>query len=65
MKGRGLMLGLQFDFEVSGLRKKLIYNQHMFTGGSANKKLLRFLPALNITKDHIDLFFEGLKRELT
>lgn len=64
VKGKGLMLGLEFDFEVSGLRKKLIYNQHMFTGGSANKKLLRFLPALNITKDNIDLFFEGLKREL-
>ena len=65
VKGRGLMLGLEFDFEVSELRKKLIYNQHMFTGGSANKKLLRFLPALNITKEQIDLFFEGLKRELS
>ncbi|NKI31651.1 aspartate aminotransferase family protein [Croceivirga thetidis] len=64
LKGRGLMLGLEFDFEVSDLRKKLIYNQHMFTGGSANKNLLRFLPALNITKEQIDLFFEGLKREL-
>ena len=64
VKGRGLMLGLEFDFEVGELRKNLIYNQHMFTGGSANKKLLRFLPALNITKEQIDLFFEGLKKEL-
>ncbi|MGD1944726.1 MAG: aspartate aminotransferase family protein [Croceivirga sp.] len=64
VKGRGLMLGLEFDFEVAQLRKDLIYHQHMFTGGSANKKLLRFLPALNITKTQIDLFFEGLKKEL-
>ena len=64
IKGRGLMLGLEFDFEVGELRKNLIYNQQMFTGGSSNKKLLRFLPALNITSTQIDSFFEGLKMEL-
>ena len=64
VKGRGLMLGLEFDFEVAELRKKLIYKQHMFTGGSSNKKLLRFLPALNITQTQIDHFFDGLKAEL-
>ena len=65
VKGRGLMLGLEFDFEVSELRKKLIYNQHMFTGGANNKNLLRILPALNITEKEIDLFFEALKKELS
>lgn len=64
IKGRGLMLGLEFDFEVADLRKKLIYDQRVFTGGAKNKQLLRFLPALNITKTHIDLFFEALKKEL-
>lgn len=64
VKGRGLMLGLEFDFEVAELRKSLIYNQRVFTGGAKNKQLLRFLPALNITKTHIDLFFEALKKEL-
>ncbi|MEM7483635.1 MAG: aminotransferase class III-fold pyridoxal phosphate-dependent enzyme [Bacteroidota bacterium] len=64
IKGRGLMLGLEFGFEVADLRKRLIYNQHMFTGSAKNKKLLRFLPALNISKTHIDLFFEGLQKEL-
>ncbi len=64
IKGRGLMLGLEFNYEVAELRKKLIYNQHVFTGGSANKRLLRFLPALNITKQHIDIFFERLRAEL-
>ncbi len=65
IKGRGLMLGLEFDFEVADLRKRLIHNQHFFTGGSKNKYLLRILPALNITKNHIDLFFEALKKELS
>ncbi len=64
VKGRGLMIGLEFDFEVAELRKKMIVEQHMFTGSAKNKKLLRFLPALNITKADIDLFFEGLKKAL-
>mgnify|MGYP003144073587 FL=1 len=64
IKGKGLMIGLEFDFEVADLRKKMIVEQHMFTGSAKNKKLLRFLPALNITKEHIDLFFEALKKAL-
>ncbi|MDC6365532.1 MULTISPECIES: aspartate aminotransferase family protein [Flavobacteriaceae] len=64
IKGRGLMLGLEFDFEVADLRKRLIYNQHIFTGAAKNKKLLRILPALNITKNQIDTFFDALKQEL-
>lgn len=64
VKGRGLMIGLEFNFDVSELRKKLIYNQHLFTGGAKDKHVLRVLPALNITKKHIDLFFEALQTEL-
>jgi acetylornithine aminotransferase len=64
VKGRGLMLGLEFDYDVAELRKKLIYNQHIFTGGSSNKNLIRILPALNITEKDIDVFFEALKKEV-
>lgn len=64
VKGMGLMLGLEFDFEVAELRKKLIYNQHMFTGGASDKHILRILPALNITKENLDQFFDALKKEL-
>lgn len=64
IKGRGLMLGLEFEFEVADLRKKLIYNYQIFTGGAANKKLLRILPPLTIKKDHINHFFEALLNAL-
>ena len=60
IKGKGLMLGLEFDFEISELRKKLIYDYHIFTGGASNKKVLRILPPLTIRKIHIDQFFEAL-----
>ena len=64
VKGRGLMLGLEFDFEVASLRKNMIYNQKVFTGGAKDKHVLRFLPALNITESQIDQFFDALKAEL-
>jgi acetylornithine aminotransferase len=60
IKGRGLMLGLEFEYEVADLRKKLIYEYQIFTGGAANKKLLRILPPLTIKRDHINQFFEAL-----
>ncbi|MFH6768673.1 aminotransferase class III-fold pyridoxal phosphate-dependent enzyme [Gaetbulibacter aquiaggeris] len=64
IKGRGLMLGLEFDFDVAELRKKLIYEHHIFTGGASNKKLIRILPPLTVTTAHIDTFFVALKSAL-
>ncbi|WP_299013682.1 aminotransferase class III-fold pyridoxal phosphate-dependent enzyme [uncultured Polaribacter sp.] len=60
IKGKGLMLGLEFDFEVSELRKTLIYDYQIFTGGAKNKKVLRILPPLTVKRNHIDQFFEAL-----
>lgn len=64
VKGRGLMLGLEFDFDVSELRQKLIYEEYIFTGNAAQKNLLRILPPLSITKDDTDYFVKGLKNAL-
>ena len=64
IKGRGLMLGIEFDFEAAQLRKNLIFKLKIFTGGSANKNLLRILPPLNINKSHIDILFNALKEEV-
>ena len=64
IKGRGLMLGLEFDFDAKELRKNLIFKHNIFTGGSSNKKLLRILPPLNITEHHIDMLYNALTIEL-
>ncbi|WP_299105245.1 aminotransferase class III-fold pyridoxal phosphate-dependent enzyme [uncultured Winogradskyella sp.] len=64
IKGRGLMLGLEFDFPISELRKKLIFNHHIFTGSAKNPNLIRILPPLTIQKKHIDVFFDALEKEL-
>ncbi|MCD6543929.1 MAG: aspartate aminotransferase family protein [Flavobacteriaceae bacterium] len=64
VKGRGLMLGIEFDFEVAEIRKKLIFDKQIFTGGAANKNLLRILPPLSVTKSQIDDFVNALKEVL-
>jgi acetylornithine/N-succinyldiaminopimelate aminotransferase len=60
IKGRGLMLGLEFENEVGALRKELIFNHRIFTGGSSNKNLIRILPPLNVKQKHLDQLFTAL-----
>ncbi|MDR7212724.1 aminotransferase class III-fold pyridoxal phosphate-dependent enzyme [Flavobacterium piscis] len=64
VKGKGLMLGIEFDFDVSVLRKKLIIEKHIFTGSANNKNLLRILPPLTVKKSDIDAFIVALKESL-
>jgi acetylornithine aminotransferase len=61
IKGRGLMLGLEFDFEVATLRKRMIHEKRIFTGGSSNPRLLRILPPLNVTKAELAHFADALE----
>jgi acetylornithine aminotransferase len=60
IKGRGLMLGLEFKNEVGALRKELIFKHRIFTGGSSNKNLIRILPPLNVKQKHLDQLFTAL-----
>ena len=60
IKGRGLMLGLEFENEVGALRKELIFKHRIFTGGSSNKNLIRILPPLNVKQKHLDQLFNAL-----
>ena len=65
VKGRGLMIGLEFDFPIAELRKNLIFKHHIFTGSAKNPNLLRILPPLTIKKEHVNHFFDALKTELS
>lgn len=65
VKGRGLMIGLEFNFPIAELRKTLIQKHHIFTGSATNPNLLRILPPLTIQKEHIDVFLEALIHELS
>ena len=64
IKGKGLMLGVEFDFDVSALRRRLIFEEGIFTGGSSNKNLLRILPPLSVREEQIRYFTDALIRVL-
>ena len=64
VKGRGLMLGLEFDFPIAELRKNLINKHRIFTGSAKNPNLIRILPPLTIQKKHVNEFFEALLMEV-
>ncbi|MFY9241741.1 MAG: aminotransferase class III-fold pyridoxal phosphate-dependent enzyme [Polaribacter sp.] len=64
LKGRGLMLGLEFDFPIAELRKNLIYKHKIFTGSAKNPNVIRILPSLTVKKEHLDVFFNALNSEL-
>ena len=65
IKGKGLMLGVEFDFPIKQLRKDLVYNHQVFTGASSNTRLLRILPPLVITHAEADLFLNSLQLALS
>lgn len=62
IRGKGLMIGLEFDHPIADLRKKLLYDQKIFTGSSSNKNTLRLLPPLNIGEKEVTQFLKALKK---
>ena len=64
VRGRGLMIGVELFEEAAPLRKKLIYDEHVFVGSAGNKNVFRLLPALSITPAHCDQLLPSLKKLL-
>lgn len=60
LRGRGLMLGAEIDGSASEFRKRLLFEQKVFTGG-AGAHTIRLLPALCVTKDDVDLFINRIE----
>lgn len=63
VRGRGLMIGVEFDIMHKPIREELVYEQHCFTG-CASTNILRLLPPLCFTKDNVDEFIIKLKNVL-
>lgn len=61
VRGRGLMIGIEFAVPVSVIRNSLLYDYHIFTGYSG-KNVLRILPPLCISKSEVDCFIDKFIR---
>jgi len=63
IRGKGLILGLEFDYLIKDLRNNLLFKHQIFTGNSNNANTLRVLPSLAIQTSEIDLFLDALNKE--
>lgn len=63
VRGRGLMIGIEIDGSASEMRKRLLFERHIFTGG-AGATTVRLLPALTLTREQADIFLKNFKEIL-
>jgi acetylornithine aminotransferase len=59
-RGRGLMIGLEIKPEFAGLRDRLLFEKHIFTG-AAGADVIRLLPALTLPEEGAVQFMEAWK----
>lgn len=63
VRGRGLMIGIEIDGQGSELRRRLLFEKHVFTGG-AGASVVRLLPALCLSRELAARFLEAFRETL-
>ena len=63
VRGRGLMIGLEFEEPVKEIRNKLLYEEKVFTGVSGTN-VIRLLPPLCLSIEQADEFLQRFKKVL-
>ena len=63
IRGRGLMIGIELDIPHAEPRRRLVFEQHCFTGCSGTNTL-RLLPPLCLTEAQADDFIQRLRKVL-
>ena len=63
VRGRGLMIGVEFEQPIKELRSRLLHEQKVFTGVSGTN-VIRLLPPLCLTMDEADTFLERFAKVL-
>ena len=54
------MIGIEFTEPIAALRKRLLFEKHVFTGVSG-QNMIRLLAPLTTTEADVDLFVKALK----
>ena len=63
VRGKGLMLGIEFNCPVAEIRSKLLFDKHIFTG-VAGRNMIRLLAPLVLTRADADTFVKALEEVL-
>lgn len=64
VRGRGLMIGIEIEGSAPELRRRLLFDHHVFTGG-AGEHTVRLLPPLTIGREEADRFLSEFKSLLS
>lgn len=64
VRGRGLLIGIDFDFPASSVAKILREKYHILVGSATNPNTMRLLPPLTISKADVDYFLTSLQDAL-
>lgn len=63
VRGRGLMIGMEFDEPIKEIRHRLLFEEHVFTGVSGTN-VIRLLPPLTLSMEQAEEFITRFKRVL-
>ena len=63
VRGRGLMIGIEIEGSGAELRRRLLFEKHIFTGG-AGASTVRLLPALCLRRELADDFLAAFRQVL-
>ena len=63
VRGLGLMIGIEMNKPIGDLRRKLLFQEKVFTGASGTN-IIRLLPPLSLSKQDADLFLMRFKKAL-
>jgi len=64
VRGLGLMIGIEFETPIKDIRRKLLFEKHIFTGVSGSN-VIRLLPPLTLTMEQAAYFMEKFKETLS
>jgi len=64
IRGKGLMIGIEFGFPIKEMRAKLLNDHKIFTGNASQPNTIRLLSPLSISTGEADQFIKALKSVL-
>lgn len=64
VRGKGLMIGLEFEFPIADLKNALNNEFNILVGTASNKNIIRLLPALTVKQEDVNLFNTALEQIL-
>ena len=63
VRGRGLMIGMEFEQPIKDIRANLLFKRHIFTGVTG-QHVIRLLPPLTLSLEQAKFFISELRAEL-